>query len=57
MDWNIAMELREGSWHGQKSFALFSSLFAPGTQTDCGEKSKLLLWLDGGHDGPESEHG
>ncbi len=51
--WNIGMELREGSWHGQREFGYVLDRVLPRARTLAGSE-KVLLRLDGGHDAKEN---
>lgn len=48
--WCLAIELREGSWHGQKEFAYFLERTLDRAFSVIGDKDKLLVRLDSGHD-------
>ncbi len=52
--WCIGMELREGSWHGQKEFGYVLDRVLPRAHKLIGREGKLLLRLDGGHDAKEN---
>ena len=52
--WCIGMELREGSWHGQKEFGYVLDRVLPRAHKLIGKEGKLLLRLDGGHDAKEN---
>ncbi|MBT3967806.1 MAG: hypothetical protein HOL04_00140 [Gammaproteobacteria bacterium] len=46
--WCIGMELREGSWHGQKEFGYVLDRVLPRAHKLIGRERKILLRLDGG---------
>ena len=48
--WNIGMELREGSWHGQKEFGYVLERVLVRALALVGPATRLLLRLDGAHD-------
>jgi len=48
------MELREGSWHGQKEFGYILDRVLPRARKLIGKEGKLLLRLDSGHDAKEN---
>ncbi len=52
--WNVGMELREGSWHGQKEFGYFLDRVIPRARTLAGEATPILLRLDSAHDSIEN---
>lgn len=52
--WSIGMELREGSWHGQKEFGHVLDRVLPRARKLVGKDGKILLRLDGGHDAQEN---
>ena len=52
--WNIGMELREGSWHGQKEFGYVLDRVLPRARALVGSTTKLLLRLDGAHDAADN---
>jgi len=52
--WCIGMELREGSWHGQKEFGYVLDRVLPRAHKLIGKEGKVLLRLDSGHDAKEN---
>lgn len=52
--WAIGMELREGSWHGQKEFAYFLERVLPRARALSGLDRPVLVRLDGAHDAREN---
>lgn len=48
--WCLAIELREGSWHGQKEFSYFLERVLDRAFSVAGDAQKILVRLDSGHD-------
>lgn len=48
--WCLAIELREGSWHGQKEFVYFLERTLDRAFSVVGQEKKILVRLDSGHD-------
>jgi len=52
--WCVDMELREGSWHGQKEFSYVLERTLPRARKLIGSERSLLVRLDSGHDAKEN---
>ena len=52
--WCVGMELREGTWHGQKEFGYVLERTLPRVRKLIGSETPLLIRLDGGHDAKEN---
>ena len=52
--WNVGMELREGSWHGQKEFGYYLERVLPRARALAGRDRRVLVRLDGAHDAREN---